>query len=70
VSNLPAEFVEISTICKATEVVIGGRTVMGIADARNLHEGLGVGRVFRAWIEGRIEQYEFREGVDFEIAEG
>jgi phage anti-repressor protein len=32
--------------------------------------GLGVGRVFRAWIEGRIEQYEFREGVDFEIAEG
>ena len=69
-SNLPADFVEISTICKTTEVVIGGRAVMGIADARDLQEGLGVGRVFRAWIEGRIEQYEFREGVDFEIAEG
>jgi hypothetical protein len=50
VSNLPAEFVEISTICKATEVVIGGRTVIGIADARDLHAGLKVGRDYTTWI--------------------
>jgi len=57
VSNLPAEFVKISTICKATEVVIGGRTVMGIADARYLHEGLGVGRDCSTWINDRIAKY-------------
>jgi anti-repressor protein len=67
VSNLPAEFVEISTICKATEVVIGGRTVMGVADARALHEGLSVGWAFGAWLPGRIDQYGFQEGSDYEV---
>jgi anti-repressor protein len=69
VSNLPAEFVEISTICKATEVVIGGRTVMGIADARDLHAGLKVGRDYTNWIKDRLAKYGFAEGVDYEISQ-
>ena len=67
-NTLPAEFQEVATICAATEVVIGGRTVIGIDDARKLHQGLNVGRAYTNWIKDRIEKYGFREGVDFEVA--
>lgn len=33
--------------------------------ARELHRFLGVGRKFNAWIEGRIEEYEFKDGEHF-----
>jgi phage anti-repressor protein len=66
-NTIPAEFAEISTICKATEVVIGGRTVIGIADARNLHAGLKVGRRYTTWIRDRIRKYGFGGGADFEV---
>jgi len=35
-------------------------------DARELHEFLEVGKVFGAWIQDRIQKYDFQEGVDFE----
>lgn len=62
----PAEFAEIATICSATEIEIGGKAVLGISDARDLHAGLGVGRDYVTWIKSRIEKYEFVEGVDYE----
>jgi phage anti-repressor protein len=34
-------------------------------DARRLHNWLGCGRTFGAWVRGRIEEYGFEEGVDF-----
>lgn len=34
-------------------------------DARSLHNWLGCGRTFGAWVRGRIEEYGFEEGVDF-----
>lgn len=37
-------------------------------NARDLHMNLGVGRIFAAWIKGRIDQYGFEEGVDFVTA--
>lgn len=64
--TIPAEFRDVVSIVTATEVVIGGRTVIGIEDARDLHAGLKVGRDFTNWIKGRIKKYGFREGVDFE----
>lgn len=36
-------------------------------DARNLHGYLDVGRVFAAWIQERIEQFDFVEGQDFVV---
>lgn len=66
---VPVEFQEVATLCAATEVLIGGRTVIGVADARDLHSGLGVGRDFTNWIKGRITKYDFREGVDYEICQ-
>ena len=48
--------------------VIGGRET-NIVSARALHKALGVGRVFRSWIKGRIEEYGFTEGVDYEVVE-
>lgn len=63
---IPEEFQEIATLCAATDVLIGGRTVIGVADARQLHAGLSVGRDFTNWIKGRIEKFGFRDGVDFE----
>lgn len=65
----PAEFAEIATICSATEIEIGGQTVLGVSDARDLHAGLGVGRDYVTWIKGRIEKYGFTEGVDYDVAE-
>lgn len=66
---LPDEFREIADLCRAEEVMIGGRTVLGMADARDLHAGLGVGRDYTNWIKGRIKKYGFREGVDFEVVD-
>ena len=65
----PAEFAEIATICSATEIEIGGKTVLGISDARDLHAGLGVGRDYVTWIKGRIEKYGFTEGVDYDVSQ-
>ncbi|EEZ5175478.1 antA/AntB antirepressor family protein [Escherichia coli] len=48
--------------------IIGGLET-GIVSARALHKALGVGRVFRSWIKGRIEEYGFTEGVDYEVVE-
>ena len=36
-----------------------------LCNARDLHAALQVGRVFAAWISGRIEEYGFSEGIDF-----
>ena len=44
--------------------------MLGIADARHLHAGLGVGRRYTTWIEERIEKYGFVDGVDFASFEG
>lgn len=41
----------------------------GLVSARELHEFLEVGRDFTTWIKGRIEKYDFAEGVDFTIME-
>lgn len=67
-TSVPAEFTEIATICTATDVTIGGQTVMGIEDARALHAGLHVGRDFSNWIKGRIAKYGFQAGVDFDCS--
>ncbi|HFK7216872.1 TPA: antA/AntB antirepressor family protein [Escherichia coli] len=48
--------------------VIGGSETT-IVSARALHKALGVGRVFPSWIKGRIEEYGFTEGVDYEVVE-
>jgi phage anti-repressor protein len=36
-------------------------------NARDLHSFLEVGKVFAAWINERIEQYGFQEGVDYTV---
>ena len=36
-------------------------------NARDLHQFLGVGRDFSNWIKGRIEEYQFIKGQDFEV---
>lgn len=62
---IPTEFQEIATICAATEGMIGGRSCL-VVDGRALHSGLQAGRVFRAWMPGRIDEYGFIDGQDFE----
>ena len=47
---------------------IGGRET-NIVSARALYKALGVGRDFTNWIKGRIEEYGFKKGVDFEVVE-
>lgn len=34
-------------------------------NARELHEFLEIGKKFTSWIQDRIQQYEFTEGLDF-----
>lgn len=46
-----------------------GRYETGVVSARALHKALGVGRDFTTWIKGRIEEYGFKKGVDFEAVE-
>ena len=48
--------------------VIGGRET-NIVSARALYKALGVGRDFTTWIKGRIDEYGFKNGVDFEVVE-
>lgn len=48
--------------------VIGGRET-NIVSARALHKALGVGRDFTTRIKGRIDEYGFKKGVDFEVVE-
>lgn len=36
-------------------------------NARDLHRSLKVGRDFSNWIKGRIDEYGFVKGVDFEV---
>ncbi|HAU3265775.1 TPA: antA/AntB antirepressor family protein [Salmonella enterica subsp. salamae] len=48
--------------------VIGGSET-NIVSARALHKALGVKRDFTNWIKGRIEEYGFKKGVDFELVE-
>lgn len=44
---------------------IGGREA-NIVSAKSLHQTLGVGRVFGSWFNGRISQYGFIHGTDFD----
>jgi hypothetical protein len=67
--TVPAEFRLIAAICTATDVVIGSRTVLGIDDARDLHQGLGVGTDYTTWIKGRIQKYGFQAAVDYEVSQ-
>ncbi|QNT79307.1 antA/AntB antirepressor family protein [Entomobacter blattae] len=66
-NSIPEQFQAVATFCTATEVVIGGRKVLGIADARDLHKGLGVGRDYSTWIDERITKYGFIEKEDYNI---
>ena len=43
---------------------------MPTVSARNLHSFLEVGKVFRAWIQDRIEAFGFVEGQDYVVVEG
>jgi phage anti-repressor protein len=38
-----------------------------VVDARELHGFMQVGKVFGAWINERIQQYQFSEGIDFDV---
>ena len=38
-----------------------------VVNARELHEFLGVGKVFGAWVVDRIGKYGFEEGVDYTV---
>lgn len=44
-----------------------GDDLVQTVNARELHEFLGVGKVFAAWIQDRIQQYEFVDGVDYVV---
>lgn len=44
-----------------------GDTETHTTSARDLHAFLEVGKVFGAWIQERIEQYEFEQGKDYEV---
>jgi len=68
--QVPAEFKAIASICTATEIAIGAKTVLGIADARKLHAGLRVGRDYSTWVKSRISALGLVEGIDFGIFPG
>lgn len=46
-----------------------GRHATDIASAKALYSALGVRRDFTNWIKGRIAEYGFTEGVDFDVVE-
>ena len=48
-------------------IKIENRNGIETVNARNLHEFLEVGKVFAAWIQERIEKYDFVEGQDFVV---
>lgn len=45
-----------------------GQTTGQTCNARDLHQGLKVGRDFSNWIKGRIAEFGFQEGEDFAIS--
>ncbi|MDE9482997.1 antA/AntB antirepressor family protein [Xenorhabdus bovienii] len=46
--------------------IINGQLINGVS-AKALHEALGVGRAFAAWIGDRINQYSFIEDQDYSV---
>lgn len=46
---------------------IGGQSIEAV-NARDLHSFLEVGKVFRTWIQDRIEQYGFIENQDYIVS--
>lgn len=44
-----------------------GDDLVQTVNARELHAFLEVGKVFAAWIQDRIQQYEFVDGVDYVV---
>ena len=54
------------SLVQVTERAIGGR-MQPTVDARELHAFLEVGKVFAAWMQDRIKQFEFVENHDFII---
>jgi anti-repressor protein len=44
-----------------------GEDEVNAVDARALHEALGIGKVFAAWMTERIEQLDLAMGVDFSV---
>ena len=57
-----------NTLIPIAPRIISGSTTETVL-ARELHEFLSVGRVYRTWINGRIKQYGFIEGEDYIIGE-
>ena len=53
-------------IVKVEQSKIGGAVAQSV-NARDLHEFLGVGKMFAHWIKDRIEKYGFAEHEDFEV---
>lgn len=45
---------------------IGGEKQLAV-DGRTLHKRLNVGRDYTSWIKGRIKQYSFVDGQDYEL---
>ena len=52
------------SLIKINNVTMDGEEINSV-DARELHEFLGVGTRFDKWIDRRIEEYEFIEGIDY-----
>lgn len=44
---------------------INGQLINGVS-AKALHDALGVGRDFSTWLAGRINEYAFSEGMDYQ----
>lgn len=57
-----------NAVINVVQNVIGKDTIQTV-NARELHKYLQVGRVFAAWITGRLAKYEFVEGTDYVIRE-
>lgn len=67
---VPEDYAELAIICRATDIEIGGRKVVGIADARTLHQGLGVKTAFKDWLRRKIDDNpEFIDGTHYEISD-
>lgn len=55
---------EIINLLQTQSHNFNGRTVQGI-NARQLHQALGVGKMFAHWIKNRIKQGRFMEEIDY-----
>jgi phage anti-repressor protein len=56
---------EIARLLPIQSVTLGDEAHAQTVNARDLHTFLGVGKVFRAWIQDRIQQFGFVENQDF-----